>query len=294
MCVAQAVTQIDKHVRGFTAYDVLNYTGNATEETWNPGVPLRILGVGDSITVGWGSNSDGGDGNGYRTSLAEHLSKEKVVFAGTEHDGSTEDSYDAAWSGQTIQFMSRHVTPSLKQRPNVILLHAGTNDMDNRPSISEEGHDPEDAAVRLGKLIDQIIKACPDAVLLVAIPISSCDDHKNNLPKYRALIPGVVRKRRQDGEHVITVDFSTFEIEDLRDCVHPTNEGYSIMGDYWYDFLTQVPKGWIKEPIGDDAEREEENEAGERAWVDKKITLGIGLLWIPALDIILACIELLA
>jgi hypothetical protein len=187
----------------------------------------------------------------------------------------------AAWSGKTIQYINNHVNESLEQRPNVVLLHAGTNDLDTRSSISKEGSDPMDAALRLGQLIDKIVEYCPDAVILVAIPLSSCDGYKPKMPEFRALVPGIVRQRRQDGEHVIAVDFSTFDLNDLRDCLHPTNDGYSIMGDYWYDFLTQVPDGWIEKPVGDDPEREEEeNGVGERIETGSKAFLGVGLCWI--------------
>jgi hypothetical protein len=187
----------------------------------------------------------------------------------------------AAWSGKTIQYINNHINESLEQRPNVVLLHAGTNDMDTRSSISREGSDPKDAALRLGQLIDKIMEYCPDAVILVAIPLSSCDGYKPKMPGFRALVPGIVRQRRQNGEHVIAVDFSTFDLNDLRDCLHPTNDGYSIMGDYWYDFLTQVPDGWIKTPVGDDPEREEEeNGVGGRIETGSKTFLGICLCWI--------------
>ncbi|CAG7556830.1 unnamed protein product [Fusarium equiseti] len=267
----QDTPQIARNISGYTAYDVLNYTSTNLDDSPKIEVPLRILCVGDSITEGWGSDSNGGDGNGYRLSLAEHLSREDVVFAGTRHRGSMEDSYHAAWSGKTIQYISDHVTESLEQRPNVVLLHAGTNDMDRRSSISKEGSDPKDVAKRLGQLIDKIINYCPDAVMLVAIPLSSCDRFKSRSPEYRAMIPEVVRKRRQEGKHVIAVDFSTFDLKDLRDCLHPTNEGYSIMGDYWYDFLTQVPEGWIEEPVGDDPERGDDNGVGMRAGIDMRV-----------------------
>jgi lysophospholipase L1-like esterase len=49
---------------------------------------------------------------------------------------------------------------SLKQLPNVILLMAGTNDM-NIPT------DPTTASDRLGSLIDELVIAVPDAVVLV-------------------------------------------------------------------------------------------------------------------------------
>lgn len=39
-----------------------------------PGTELRILPVGDSITYGFPSDLDGGDGNGYRLRLREDLS----------------------------------------------------------------------------------------------------------------------------------------------------------------------------------------------------------------------------
>ncbi|KAM0423090.1 hypothetical protein ACHAPD_001561 [Fusarium lateritium] len=146
--------------------------------------------------------------------------------------------------------------------------------MDQRSSVSKEGSDPKGAAKRLGHLIDQTIRYCPDAVILVAIPLSSCDRFKSKMTEYRAMIPEVVRQRREDGKHVVAVDFSTFDLKDLRDCLHPTNEGYRIMGDYWYDFLTQVPEGWIKEPVGDDPEREEENGVGLRVGVDLRRAVG--------------------
>ena len=168
----------------------------------------------------------------------------------------------------------------MEQRPNVVLLHAGTNDMDRRSSISKEGSDPKGVAKRLGQLIDKIIEYCPDAVILVAIPLSSCDRFKSRSPEYRAMIPEVVRKRRQEGKHVVAVDFSTFDLKDLRDCLHPTNEGYGIMGDYWYDFLTQVPEGWIKEPVGDDSERGDDNGVDMRAGIDMRYTWGVALCWI--------------
>lgn len=93
--------------------DVLSYTGVEPGEAVKPGTELRILCVGDSITVGFLSDQDGGDGNGYRLQLRNDLSsksseyygsntfladilfttEDKVVFAGTENSGSMDDGY---------------------------------------------------------------------------------------------------------------------------------------------------------------------------------------------------------
>ncbi|KAJ3467994.1 hypothetical protein MRS44_005558 [Fusarium solani] len=238
---------------GPTTY--LSYKGSKPGKAIKAGTKLRILGVGDSITLGRQKIVDGGSsvGNGYRLRLREDLSKDEVVFAGEITGGTMENNNFAAWGGQTIEYMSKNVGPSLKQRPNIILLHAGTNDLDDRPDTGKQGNDPEGIALRLGKLIDQMREACPDAVILVAMIIPNCDSHKKERHKaYVDLIPGVVKKRAALGHHVVAVDFTGFPLSDLYDCLHPTPDGYNKMGDYWFDFLSQIPRSWITKPVGPD------------------------------------------
>ncbi|KAL6900231.1 carbohydrate esterase family 3 protein [Trichoderma evansii] len=224
-----------------------------------PGTELRILPVGDSITYGFLSDLEGGDGNGYRLRLREDLSNDIVVFAGnvTSSVGNMTDGYFAAWNGKTIQYIENNVGPSLEQRPNIILLHAGTNDMNPDSSISTEGNDPVAASLRLGSLIDKMVESCPDAVILVAMIIGTCRaEQAPQTEMFQSLVPGVVMSRFQAGNHVLAVDFSTFALSNLRDCIHPTNQGYQLLGDYWYDFITQIPQGWITEPVGNDPKRQ--------------------------------------
>ncbi|KAK1523960.1 uncharacterized protein CCOS01_09047 [Colletotrichum costaricense] len=263
---ADVVTEADlpqeylKKYRTWTGTEIgdkLTFKGVAPGQAVKPGTKLRILGVGDSITVGFLSERDGGDGNGYRLKLQQDLSKDEVVFVGTESAGGTmSGGYFAAWSGQTIQYISEHVSSSLEQRPNIILVHAGTNDMNPNLNIAKQGNDPSRAASRLGKLIDQIVDACPDAVVLVAMIISTCEEAQQvNTAQYQALIPGIVQSRRAIGKHVLAIDFTTFPTGSLRDCIHPTNQGYRDFGDYWYDFISQIPSDWIRQPVGDDPDR---------------------------------------
>lgn len=58
----------------FSHYDVLNYTSAEPGRPVKPGTKLRILCAGDSITSGWKSEQDGGDGDGYRRRLQKSLS----------------------------------------------------------------------------------------------------------------------------------------------------------------------------------------------------------------------------
>lgn len=234
----------------------LNRTHVSPGQPVKPGTELRILPLGDSITMGWMSDQDGGDGNGYRLQLREDLSEDEVVFAGTEVHGSMEDAWFAAWPGKTVKYIGENAPESLSQHPNLILLHAGTNDMDDRPERGKEGNEPAGVAERLGRLIDQLVEACPDAVVLVAVIIGTCDPHKaSTTPEYQSLIPAAVQKRRDEGKHVLAVDFSAFPEDQLRDCIHPTNDGYRELGHYWYDFITQIPADWIRPPVGDDPVR---------------------------------------
>lgn len=147
--------------------------------------------------------------------------------------------------------------------------------MDDRPFLSTEGSEPKGAAKRLGNLIDQIIEACPDAVILVAMIIGTCDPHKvSATPKYQSLIPEIVQERRSNGSHVLAVDFTMFPKSQLQDCIHPSFNGYLEFGHYWYDFITQIPSSWIKDPVGADPIREESDAASNNSKNDSDSNSG--------------------
>ncbi|KAJ0382419.1 hypothetical protein COL922a_012611 [Colletotrichum nupharicola] len=80
----------------------LKFKGTKPGQAIKPGTALRILGVGDSITAGFLSDLDGGDGNGYRMKLRQNLSKHRLIsdeddrvsFIGTETvRGTIPDNY---------------------------------------------------------------------------------------------------------------------------------------------------------------------------------------------------------
>lgn len=59
---------------------VLKYKKVEAGEAVKKGTKLRILPVGDSITVGYLSDRKGGDGNGYRGQLKKDLSGKQEIF----------------------------------------------------------------------------------------------------------------------------------------------------------------------------------------------------------------------
>ncbi|KAF2162085.1 carbohydrate esterase family 3 protein, partial [Zasmidium cellare ATCC 36951] len=217
------------------------------------GTELRILPLGDSITWGFASP----DGNGYRLRLFNDLSGDDVVMAGTQHNGNMQDYWNEGYPGKTIEFIANACGAALAQNPNIVLLMAGTNDMNPDASISTEGSDPNAAAQRLSNLVDQIFENVPNTVVLVAkIPQVRDSRQESNTEKFNALIPGMVSDRANHGQHVALVDMSFITPvsinSSLFDGVHPNEAAYQSMGDTWYQAIHNIPQGWIQPPVGPD------------------------------------------
>ncbi|KAH6667843.1 hypothetical protein B0J14DRAFT_567201 [Halenospora varia] len=236
-------------------------------------VDLRILPLGDSIT--WGHV--GKDGNGYRWNLVNMiltLSGNSVQYIGSILSGNMQNSNNEGHSGAIITEIATYSERSLPQRPNVVLLMAGTNDIDK---ISN----PEGAPARLGSLIDKITLACPDAAVLVAQITPNTDSSKVELVKtFNATIPGIVASRVKAGAHVLVVDmYTAVTTKDLADRLHPNDLGYSKIAKAWYDGLQQaVDKGWIKAPVATPGKGNSTSCPTFLAW-DKKfgrIATGVG------------------
>ncbi|KAF5534852.1 acetylxylan esterase [Fusarium mexicanum] len=252
---SKKITDIDtQEESGF-----LSFKGTPPGKVVQDGVKLRILSVGDSITVGSGK---GTDGNGYRKRLGKDLSGNEVVWAGTEKTkGDMKDGHFAAWSGKTVQYINDHIDPSLEQRPNLILIHAGTNDMKSNRQISTDGNHLQETTKRLKSMVEKMVFKCPDATIIIGMITDVCDREKYHFQRerikiYRDHVAKLAAELSSNGSHVLAADFGPFDDTLLSDCVHPTQKGYQILGDWWYDFIHQIPKGWIKDPVGPDPIRD--------------------------------------
>lgn len=91
-----------------------------------PGIQLRILPLGASITVGYRSS----DYNGYRQYLLNRLAGSNVQYVGTVRSGTMKDNWNEGHSGFNIAKVQGSNAEALSERPNIILLHVGTNDLD--------------------------------------------------------------------------------------------------------------------------------------------------------------------
>lgn len=213
------------------------------------GTELRILPLGDSIT--WGTYST--DGNGYRLDLQNDLSGSNLLYVGSQQGGSMADNFNEGHHGATINQIAGYADASLPERPNIVLVHAGTNDL-----ASGSPTDPYNTAPdRLGALIDKVVAACPDAAVLVAQIVHAGDaDADARIQTFNDAVPGVVAQRANAGKHVMVVDMRSVTASDLQPgphALHPSDEGYNKMASIWFTALQAADaNGWIRAPVGPD------------------------------------------
>ena len=143
------------------------------------------------------------------------------------------------WSGFEIDAIAQKAKLDLSDNPNVILLMAGTNDVNNNDNVAS-------APERLGSLIDECVAGSPNAVIIVAqiTPISDAAAEAR-AKAYNAALSGIVQQRASAGKKVLLVDMQNAQNGlqapgDLSDGLHPNDQGYSKMAQVWYGGLQQA------------------------------------------------------
>jgi lysophospholipase L1-like esterase len=106
----------------------------------------------------------------------------------------------------------------------------GTNDTGNSTAAQ--------MADRLGALMDKIILAAPDTLLVVAkiTPLSWATAIINS---YNDALAGLVQTRATAGKHVMLADMNTGFTSTMisSDGIHPNSTGYKFMADRWYSIV---------------------------------------------------------
>ncbi|UAC02182.1 RICIN domain-containing protein [Dactylosporangium vinaceum] len=193
---------------------------------------VKVMPLGDSITDGY--NVPGG----YRINLWQRLAAGgyTVDFVGSGSNGPANlgDHDHEGHSGWRIDQLDAAIVGWLQaSAPRTILLHIGTNDMN-------QDYDVANAPARLSALIDKIRANDPGVELFVAqITPESNATYEARVQAYNAAIPGIVA---QKGAKTHLVDMhSAITTADLADGVHPNAAGYDKMGLRWYSALQSVP-----------------------------------------------------
>ncbi|KAK6607933.1 hypothetical protein H4I96_04168 [Botrytis cinerea] len=192
---------------------------------------LRIQPLGNSITFGYLSS----DGNGFRLGLRNLLTSagNTVQYVGSVRAGNMSDNFNEGHPGAIISEIAEYAKLSLPEDPNLVLLMAGTNDMNNFNNVTT-------APDRLSGLIDEITSMVPNVTVIVAqLTPASNSSVDAAMVAFNSKIPISLLNM---------MDYVT--VNDLVDGLHPTDYGYQQMAKAWFAGIQQVQKnGWIDPPI---------------------------------------------
>ncbi|KAI5358882.1 putative SGNH hydrolase-type esterase domain, SGNH hydrolase superfamily [Septoria linicola] len=208
-------------------------------------IPLRVLAIGDSTTRGGAADGF----NSYRPSLRNLLlgSGRSIDFIGSMTNGDHLDNEHEGHAGRLIKEIQAFMVEDkiLLQHPNLILLHAGTNDMNSIFDLPPQ--DPyEEAPHRLQLLVDSVLCECPDAVVILARIIDN-RSFQGRVRTFNAAVEQLVEARQAEGHKIWLADHSHIGGSDLgEDGVHPLINGYEKMADAWFQAVQELPANWIQ------------------------------------------------
>lgn len=186
---------------------------------------IRLMPLGDSITLG--------SSGGYRTLLWKKMFQQdgkKVDFVGSLTDGPSDlgDRNHEGHSGWRIDQIRGQIDGwSNSYKPELVLLHIGTNDINQNYNLSG-------APGRLQDLVNRICSNNAGVELIVAsiIPISG---KSSQVSSYNSAIPGIVTNAKNTGCKATYFNMNPYlTLSDIPDGVHPSVSGYNKMAEAWY------------------------------------------------------------
>jgi lysophospholipase L1-like esterase len=201
-----------------------------------PGV--RVMPLGDSITEAFAPHDS------YRYWLWNALKADgyKVDFVGSMHgvfDGAPKDTnFDQDHEGHvgwTADQILSHLGPWARTyKPDVVLLHLGTNDMMLRQSVTG-------TITELGKVIDVLRNANPRVAILMSklIPNSVNQD---GIDKLNNRIPRLIKSKSTKASPIYMVDQTRDfnRVADTYDGIHPDDSGEQKIATQFFNTLKMV------------------------------------------------------
>ncbi|KAI1352562.1 SGNH hydrolase-type esterase domain-containing protein [Xylaria sp. FL0043] len=240
---------------------------------------LRLMFIGASITRGEVSTGN----RGYRRLIRDTLvSSGKVInCVGFNRFGDWEDNDVEGYSANRIRTTTKHANQSVPAlQPNLILVQVGTSDC-------FQNDDTGNIGPRMRILMDTMLEADPGATVIMSTLATTPD------PKYEPCILSANTQIRQVADDLMrenkTVALAEMHYseglpnrpteEDIGpDNIHPTDEGYMMMGNIFLEKIQEVEdKGFLQLPVnnstpdnGDDG-REVEDKIKAQAQVEHPI-----------------------
>ena len=235
-------------------------SSSVSEESSVPEAPayknIKVMTMGDSITDGFWLEG------GYRVFLCNKLEEnglsQYVDFVGSNHSGKCYDNEHEGYTAYAIEKFSVRGVGSRSGiagfapdkieefRPDVMTLMIGTNDILSQYELDKAGD-------RLEALVDSCFEKLPEGAKLYLASLPDMDANDNTyinkkkftpesidemVASYNDKVKALVEKKKGEGKNIEFSDVhSVLTKADLYDGVHPSEEGYKKLADYWYDII---------------------------------------------------------
>ncbi|KAI1433562.1 SGNH hydrolase-type esterase domain-containing protein [Xylaria sp. CBS 124048] len=232
------------------------------------GIPLRVMFIGASMTLGEHSTGE----RGYRKQVRDWLVSQgnQVNCVGQNRYGDFPDNDVQAFGAQPIEptlARCKEIVP--QTQPNLILVNAGSSDC-----FQQDHWGPAYVLQRMRSLIDYLFEASPRATIIMSTIIPSPWDNVEACVKSsNAQIRQVATDLIREGKPVLLAEMhydqglpNRVEPKHIgKDDMHPIDAGYFLMGDIFIDsILDAEEKGFIQAPVNNgvpfDGEAELRNE----------------------------------
>jgi hypothetical protein len=212
-----------------------------SQQVASAATPVRIMPLGDSIT---------GSPGCWRALLWNRLQSSgytNIDFVGTQSGQSCGVPYDSDGEGHGGYLVTNVAGQGLlpgwlsSTRPDIVLMHFGTNDVWNNISASS-------VLAAYGTLVDQMRASNPRMKIVVAkiIPLAptqySCPECPARVVALNNAIPAWASGKSTSASPITVVDqWSGFNSgSDTVDGVHPNDSGNAKMSNRWYSALTPL------------------------------------------------------
>jgi lysophospholipase L1-like esterase len=196
--------------------------------------PLKVMAIGDSITVGTGSSH----GGGYRAAFWERMRDAGVevdMVGGKVGGPETFDNRHQGYTQMPLHELSAGIHDKLRTfEPDVVLLLQGTDE------TREASFSPHAFAANLNVMIDRIFTARPGARLLIGtLPPTKFGRSEGARRAVNELLRRTVRERAERGQAVLIVDVYAMldSAREMSDANHPNDAGYERIGEAFANAL---------------------------------------------------------
>ncbi|KAI0843618.1 carbohydrate esterase family 3 protein [Hypoxylon sp. FL0890] len=217
------------------------------------GIPLRVMFIGASMTLGEHSTGE----VGYRKQIRDWLVSRgnPVNYVGQNRYGDFKDNDVQAFGAQPIKptlDRLKEVVPQVQ--PNLILINAGSSDC-----FQLDHWGPAYILQSMRDLVDFLFEASPRATIIMSTIITSpWEGTERCVKSSNAQIRQVAIDLIREGKPVTMAEMHYDQglpnrvlREDIGpDDMHPTDQGYFKMGDIFIEKIIEVEKnGWLQRPV---------------------------------------------